>query len=52
MTDYKKEQKYNYQIERILLEDSKKRRISSMDYYSMQNIAQKQVRIFVNYDRL
>ena len=30
MTDYKKEQKYNYQIERILLEDSKKRRISSM----------------------
>lgn len=25
MTDYKKEQKYNYQIERILLEDSKKR---------------------------
>ena len=34
MTDYKKEQKYNYQIERILLEDSKKKRISSMDYYS------------------
>lgn len=25
MTDYKKEQKYNYQIERILLEDSKKK---------------------------
>lgn len=28
MTDYKKEQKYNYQIERILLEDSKKREFS------------------------